>query len=64
MLKKILFTSLLGLAMVAFTGCTDGKDTATGKCDSAKEVKTKCGEGKCDSAKKTVTKEEGKCSSK
>ncbi|UFH59189.1 hypothetical protein [Sulfurovum mangrovi] len=63
MFKKIVVTSMVGLAMLAFSGCTDGKDTATGKCDSAKEVKTKCGEGKCDSAKKTVTKEEGKCGS-
>jgi hypothetical protein len=53
MLKKLLFTSLLGLAMVAFTGCTDGKDAAAGKCDSAKTVKTKCDSGKCDSAKKS-----------
>ncbi|MGC9351560.1 MAG: hypothetical protein ACP5D3_06185 [Sulfurovum sp.] len=43
MLRNILFTSLLGLAMVAFTGCTDGKDAATGKCNA----------GKCDSAKKS-----------
>lgn len=61
MLRNILFTSLLGLAMVAFTGCTDGKDAATGKCnagkcDSAKKVTKKCGEGKCDSAKKTTKK--------
>lgn len=66
MFKKILFTSLLGLSMVAFTGCTDGKDGDTskcnaGKCDSAKKTAEKCGEGKCDSAKKIVTKEEGKC---
>ncbi|MFT7880561.1 MAG: hypothetical protein ABXS91_09220 [Sulfurimonas sp.] len=61
MLKNILFTSLVGLAMVAFAGCTDSKDASAskcnaGKCDSAKEVKTKCGEGKCDSAKETTKK--------
>lgn len=61
MLKNILLTSLIGFAMLTFVGCTDGKDTASGKCDSAKTVKTKCGEGKCDSAPKPTSEAEKKC---
>ena len=66
MLKNILFTSLVGFAMVLVTGCTDGKDAATekcnaGKCDSAKKVTKKCDGGKCDSAKKTAPKPDSKC---
>ena len=49
-MKKLIFSSLVGLALVAFTGCTDGYDASSGakcsgtsKCDTAK---------KCDSASK------------
>ena len=41
-MKKLIFSSLLGLALVAFTGCTNGSDAGASKCQS----------GKCDSAKK------------
>lgn len=56
MLKKILFSSIVGLALVAFTGCTGGNDTASGKCgegkcDSGKKVETKCDTGKCGEGK-------------
>jgi hypothetical protein len=63
MLKKVLFISGLGLAMLAFCGCTDSKGTGEGKCgqgkcDSDKKVESKCGEGKCDSGKKAAPKAE------
>ena len=54
-MKKLIFSSLLGLALVAFTGCTSGNDADAGakcsgssKCDGAK----KCdGAAKCDADK-------------
>ncbi len=43
-MKKLIFSSLVGLALVAFTGCSHGNDA---------EVGTKCsGTSKCDTAKK------------
>ena len=41
-MKKLIFSSLIGLALVAFTGCTNGSDADASKCQA----------GKCDSAKK------------
>ena len=41
-MKKLIFSSLVGLALVAFTGCTNGNDAQAEKCQS----------GKCDGAKK------------
>ena len=56
-MKKLIFSSLIGFAMLAFTGCTKNYDTeteakcsASSKCDGAtkcsgdkaKEVATKC----------------------
>jgi hypothetical protein len=41
-MKKLIFSSLVGLALVAFTGCTTGSDAEVSKCQS----------GKCDGAKK------------
>jgi uncharacterized low-complexity protein len=60
-MKKLLFGSLLGLALIAFTGCTDSNDAQvtkcqSGKCDSAKKTDKKCGNGKCDTAKKSTKK--------
>ena len=60
-MKNILFASLLGLGMIAFTGCTGGDDAnvakcQSGKCDSAKKADKKCGGGKCGDAKKTAKK--------
>ncbi len=43
-MKKILLGSLVGLALVAFTGCTDSKDATVG---------SKCQSGKCQGDKKT-----------
>ena len=35
-MKNLLFSALLGLALVSFTGCTKGNDADTGaKCSSA-----------------------------
>ena len=65
-MKKLIFTALVGLSMVAFTGCTTGNDakantsakcSASGKCStsgkcSAKKVAKKCSaSGKCSSGK-------------
>jgi hypothetical protein len=50
-MKKLIFSSLIGLALIAFTGCTknydaeaEAKCSASSKCDGdkAKEVATKC----------------------
>ena len=69
-MKKLIFTALVGLAMVGFTGCTTGNDAAaskcqSGKCDGAKKCQAsgKCGDAKkvakkCDGAKKCAA---GKC---
>ena len=62
MLKKVLFSSLIGLALVAFTGCgtespaTGAAKCGEGKCDSAKKVETKC-----DTGKNTAPKPDAKC---
>ena len=64
-MKKLLFGSLMGLALIAFTGCTDSKDAQvakcqSGKCDSAKKMDKKCQSGttsnKCGDAKKASKK--------
>ena len=47
-MKKLIFSSLVGLALVAFTGCTHGSDAEASKCQSGKCNSTK----KCDGAKK------------
>ena len=68
-MKKLVFTALVGLAMVAFTGCTTGNDAEAGaKCKMAKkcQVGAKCASsGKC-MAKKVAAKcsASGKCASK
>ena len=50
-MKKLLFSALLGLAMLTFTGCvgdekseTEKVEESTMKCEAGK-----CGEGKCGS---------------
>ena len=48
-MKKLIFSSLVGLALVAFTGCTTGNDASASKCQA----------GKCDGAKKCEA--SGKC---
>ena len=57
--KKLIFSSLVGLALIGFTGCTTGDDANAGmKCQAgkckgapltAKKVAKKCGDGKCGS---------------
>jgi len=59
-MKNLIFTGLVGLAMVAFTGCTTGGDAAAGtKCSSSKKCASS---GKC-AAKKAAKKcaSSGKC---
>jgi hypothetical protein len=56
-MKSLIFSSLLGLALVAFTGCTNGSDAGASKCQSGK-----CsGDKKSSDAKKCQA--NGKCSS-
>jgi len=51
-MKKLIFTALVGLAMVAFTGCTTGSDAETSKCQSGKcQTAQKCDAGKCQAGK-------------
>jgi len=65
-MKKLIFTALLGLGMVAFTGCTNSNDAeasaskcaASGKCDSAKKCSANA---KCDAKKVTKKCAAGKC---
>ena len=60
--KKLIFSSLVGLALIAFTGCTKADNVeTTAKCSSSKcqgDKKTsKCGtSSKCGDAKKVVAK--------
>ena len=58
-MKKLIFSALLGLAMVAFTGCTSGNDaeteakcSASSKCDGAKKCDASKTAKKCDSSGK------------
>ncbi len=57
-MKKLIFSSLVGLALVAFTGCTTGNDTSAAKCQSSKcDGAKKCqASGKCGDAKKVAKK--------
>jgi len=65
-MKKLFFSSLVGLALITFTGCTTADDASvakcqSGKCDGAKKCQAseKCGGAKkCDAAKKCSS---GKC---
>jgi len=51
-MKKLIFSSLVGLALVAFTGCTDGSDATASKCQSGKcQTAQKCEAGKCQAGK-------------
>ncbi len=68
-MKNLVFTALVGLAMITFTGCTTGSEaeaatkcSASGKC-AAKKVESKCAaSGKC-GAEKAASKcaASGKC---
>ncbi len=53
-MKNLIFSSLVGLALLAFTGCTKGNDAEATKCQSGKcEGAKKCaGDKKSDAAKK------------
>ncbi len=60
-MKKLIFSSLIGFALIAFTGCTYDKEAPvtkcqSGKCDSAKKVDKKCQSGKCGDAKQASKK--------
>lgn len=69
-MKKLIFTALVGLAMVAFTGCTTADDAkvgakcaASGKCVSSKKCAAggKCTGNKAKAAKCAAS---GKCGAK
>lgn len=49
-MKKLIFSSLMGLALITFTGCTNGSDASASKCQA----------GKCDGTKKCAS--AAKCS--
>lgn len=49
-MKNLMFTALVGLAMIGFTGCTTGSNAETAKCQAGK-----CQAGKCQGAKKCST---------
>ncbi len=53
--KKLIFSSLVGLALVTFTGCTGSNDGAEAETKKAEAPAEKCQAGKCG---------EGKCGSK
>jgi len=58
-MKKLIFSSLIGLALVAFTGCygpTADTTAETQKCQAGK-----CGEGKCGTDTKKVETPAKKC---
>ena len=62
-MKNLIFTALVGLAMIAVTGCTTGNDAEAGaKCSSSKKC---AASGKCsgDKAKAKSKKcaSSGKC---
>lgn len=65
-MKTLIFSSLVGLALVAFTGCTNSNEAKpeakcqSGKCDSAKKESKKCDSAKKESKKCQAS---GKCSS-
>ena len=53
-MKKFFFSSLVGLTLITFTGCTESNKGAT---EETKKCQTdKCGEVKCGNAKKVDTK--------
>ena len=54
-MKNLVFTALMGLAMVGFTGCTNSSDAEVAKCQSGKCQSAK----KCDGSKKCEA--SGKC---
>ena len=67
-MKKLIFSSLVGLALVAFTGCTNGSDASASKCQAGKCQAGKCQAGKCKGAPATTkcagdkAKDAAKCS--
>ena len=48
-MKSLIFSTLVGLALISFTGCTTSGDVGVSKCQS----------GKCKGAKKCAS--SGKC---
>ena len=52
-MKKLIFSSLVGLALVAFTGCTTGSDADTGsKCSASSKCAGNKAAKKCASSTK------------
>ena len=63
-MKKLIFSSLVGLALIAFTGCTDSNDAEAGaKCNAGKCQTDKAKSAKCGGDKKAAAKcsAGGKC---
>ena len=65
-MKNMIFTALVGLAMVGFTGCTTGGDADAGaKCSASSKCAAsgKCSEDKVQKAVATKCAADGKCAS-
>jgi len=64
-MKKLLFGSLVGVALIAFTGCTDSTDMSgkcqSGKCQSGKCQGDKAKTKKCGGEKAVAKCQSGKC---
>jgi hypothetical protein len=55
-MKSLIFSTLVGLALVSFTGCTTSGDAGVSKCQSGKCESGKCkGAKKCNGAKKCAS---------
>jgi hypothetical protein len=58
-MKSLILSTLLGLSMMTFTGCTNAANASLSKCDCKTCDNTKkCSANKCNEGKKCAT---GKC---
>jgi len=56
-MKKLIFSSLLGFALITFTGCTDSNNVdAETKCQTGKSQMNKAKSAKCAGDKNAVAK--------
>ncbi|MDQ7085575.1 MAG: hypothetical protein Q9M36_11940 [Sulfurovum sp.] len=54
-MKHIIFSSLIGFALLTFTGCTHSEDVKVSKCQAKKCDKAKKESKKCQSSGKCST---------
>ena len=64
-MKHLIFGTIVGLALIGFTGCTDsaemGAKCQSGKCQSGKCQGDKAKAAKCGGKKATAKCQSGKC---